>query len=217
MIYTLDILGTLAFAISGAFRAVKYELDLLGVLVLASVTGIAGGILRDVILGATPPTALVDHWYVLVCIIGGLAVFFAAPKIATRWDYVMLADAIGLSVFTAIGASKAELHDATHLTVVLMGMMTSCGGGIIRDLLVIEIPSILRSDFYASAALSGGVCFVLLGYLGIGEGTRFACTITVTLALRLLAMKYRLSLPRAKPLHASPSQIAKEKKNRRNK
>lgn len=211
MIYILDIFGTFVFAISGAFRAVKYELDLLGVLVLATVTGIAGGMLRDALLGATPPSALVDHWYIIACLSGGTAVFLAAPKIAKQWDYVMIADAIGLSVFAAIGAAKAETCNAIPITVVIMAMITSCGGGIIRDLLVTEIPTILKTDFYATAALSGGVVFVFLGYIGIINGPRVVCTIAVTFALRFVAMKYGLSLPRSKSLHKSPSQIAKEK------
>ncbi len=214
MLHTLDLFGTLAFAVSGAFRAVKYELNLLGVLTLATVTGIAGGIIRDAVLGATPPVALVDHWYLLVCAVGGVAVFFAAPKIATQWDYVMIADAIGLSVFTAIGASKAESCNAIPLTVVLMAMITSCGGGIVRDLLVMEIPSILKKDFYASAALCGGALFVLLDYLGMSNGVRIASTIAGTFALRVLAMRCGVFLPTVKALHASPSQIVRMRKRK---
>ena len=204
MLYILDIAGTFAFAISGAFRAVKYEFDLLGVLTLALVTGVAGGIARDVILGATPPTSLIDHWYVITCMAAGLCVFVAAPKIATQWDYVMIADAIGLSVFTVIGSSKAELYNATPLTIVFMAMLTSCGGGILRDILTKEIPSILTSDFYASAAILGGVSFVLLGYLGISDSLRSICTVAITLILRLLAMKYGFSLPIVGTLPRSP-------------
>lgn len=205
MIYLLDIFGTLAFAVSGAFHAVKYELDLLGVLSLATVTGIAGGIIRDTVLGATPPVALVDSSYIIICLIGGLAVFFAAPKIAKKWDYVMVADAIGLGVFAAIGASKADALGATPLTIIIMSMITSCGGGLVRDLLVTEIPSILKRDFYASAALCGGLVYVGLGYLSL-EGTfQTAATITVTLTLRALAMRYHLSLPKVSSLPTSPS------------
>ena len=216
MIYLLDIFGTFVFAISGAFRAVKYELDLLGVLVLATVTGIAGGILRDTVLGSTPPVALVDHWYIIACLSGGIAVFFTAPKIAKQWDYVMIADAIGLSVFAAIGAAKAELCNAIPITVIIMAMITSCGGGIIRDLLVTEIPSILKSDFYATAALTGGACFVFLGYTEMSNGPRIACTIAITFILRSVAMKYGLSLPLSKSLPTSPSKIAKEKQSWQN-
>jgi len=212
MMYVLDIFGTLAFAVSGAFRAVKYELNLLGVLTLATVTGIAGGIIRDTVLGSTPPVALLNHWYILTCIVGGVVVFFAAPKIATQWDYVMIADAVGLSVFTAIGADKAESCDAIPLTVMLMAMITSCGGGLVRDLLVTEIPSILKKDYYASAALCGGALFVILGCLGASNGVCIACTIGATFTLRVLAMRYGLSLPKVKSLDASPSRIARERK-----
>jgi uncharacterized membrane protein YeiH len=212
LIHILDICGTLAFAVSGAFRAVKHELDILGVLALATVTGIGGGILRDILLGSTPPDALVDYMYVLVCLAGGIIVFLAAPKIASRWDYVLTADAIGLSVFAAIGAAEAEQCGATPLTIVLMAMMTACGGGIIRDLLVMEIPVVLKSDFYATAALCGGACFVFLGWLGVNDGVRTGCTIVVTLLLRGLAMKYKLQLPRVKSLRASPSQLTQERR-----
>lgn len=215
MLYFLDIFGTLAFAVSGAFRAVKYELDLLGVLTLATVTGIAGGIIRDVVLGSTPPAGLVDPWYILICIAGGVVVFFAAPKVAGHWDNVMLADAVGLSVFTAIGASSAEQCGATPLTVILMAMISSCGGGVIRDLLVSEIPSVLKKDFYASAALCGGACYVLLGRVGLHQDLRIVYTILVTFAIRGVAMKYGLNLPRAKALNASPSQIAEDRKSKR--
>lgn len=212
MLYILDIFGTFAFAVSGAFRAVKYELDLVGVLTLATVTGIAGGIIRDTCLGATPPTALMDPLYVIVCVIGGIGVFFAAPKIAKRWDYVMIADAIGLSVFTAIGADKAETCSAIPLTIPLMAVITACGGGLVRDLLVTEIPSILNKDFYASASFIGGSLFMLLEYLDINHEIRIFLTIIATFALRILAMKYKISLPKVKALPSSPSQISKNNK-----
>jgi len=215
MIYFLDIFGTFAFAVSGAFRAVKYEFDLLGVLILALVTGLAGGITRDVILGATPPAAMIDYCYVLTCISGGMCVFLAAPKIAQQWDYVMIADAIGLSVFTVIGAGKAELYNSTPLTIIFMAMLTACGGGILRDILVKEIPSILKSDFYASAAIIGGACFVLLGYTGINDSYRLALTIAITFVLRITAMRYGISLPRVKSLKNSPSHITREKQQRK--
>lgn len=216
MMYALDLFGTLAFAISGAFSAVKHELDLLGVLTLASVTGIAGGIIRDTVLGKTPPAALLDPWYIIICILGGLAVFIAAPKIAKQWDHVMLADAIGLSVFTVIGASKAESCGTIALTVVLMGTITSCGGGLVRDLLVTEIPSILKRGFYATASLCGGALFATLGTIGCGKELRIVCTIVATFLLRALAIRYDLSLPTVKSLQASPSQLAQMRKHPKN-
>lgn len=215
MLYLFDIIGTFAFAVSGAFRAVKYELDLLGVLALALVTGVAGGVIRDVILGATPPTVFVDHWYAVTCVLAGVCVFFAAPKIATRWNWLMLADAVGLGVFAVIGASKAEVYHSTPFTVLFMAVLTACGGGILRDVLTKEIPSVLKSDFYASAAFVGGVTYVLLGYCDVvSADTRTVVTVIVTLVLRLLAMKYGIGLPKVRSLHMSPSQIARQRKKK---
>jgi uncharacterized membrane protein YeiH len=213
----LDLFGTFAFALSGAFRAVKYELDLLGVMVLAVATGIGGGIIRDLLLGSTPPAALVDQRYLLICLVGALLVFLTAPRIAARWDYVMAADAVGLSVFAAIGAAKAELFGAAPLTVVMLAAITASGGGVIRDLLVMEIPAALKSDFYATAALLGGVCFVVLGLLGVDDSLRVAATISVTLCLRIVAMRYGISLPRVKSLPLSPSQLTKARREERRK
>ncbi|MDF7823013.1 trimeric intracellular cation channel family protein [Pontiellaceae bacterium B12227] len=209
LIHILDIAGTFAFAVSGAFRAVKYEMDILGIAVLAMATGVGGGMIRDLLLGATPPAALTDTGYILICLAGAAAVFFAAPKIARRWDVLMAADAVGLSVFAAIGATKAEAHGAVPLTIAMMAMITACGGGVIRDLLSREIPAILTTGFYASAALLGGFMFVLLGTFDLSEGLRVFITIGFTLLTRIIALKFKLNLPRVKSLHASPSEIAR--------
>lgn len=212
LIHALDLVGTLAFAISGAFRAVKYELDILGVMVLAVATGVGGGIIRDILLGIAPPAALRNELYLLICICGALAVFLAAPKIAARWDFVMLTDAVGLGVFTAIGAAQAELSGAGIFTIMIMSALTACGGGVIRDLLVREIPAILTSDFYATASLIGGACFVALHPFGWTSDVRLSCALLVTLCLRLVAMRYGISLPRVKRLPASPSQLTELRK-----
>jgi uncharacterized membrane protein YeiH len=209
LIHILDIAGTFAFAVSGAFRAVKYEMDILGIAVLAMATGVGGGMIRDLLLGATPPAALTDQSYILICLAGAAAVFLAAPKIARRWDYLMAADAIGLSVFAAIGAIKAEAHGAVPLTIAMMAMITACGGGVIRDLLSREIPAILTTGFYASAALLGGFMFVLLGAFDVPESPRVFLTIGFTLLTRIAALKFKINLPRVKSLHASPSEIAR--------
>jgi uncharacterized membrane protein YeiH len=214
LIYILDLAGTFAFAVSGAFRAVKYEMDILGISVLAMATGIGGGMMRDIMLGSNPPAALTDQSYMLICLAGAATVFFAAPKIARRWDYLMAADAVGLSVFAAIGATKAELYGAVPLTVAMMAMITACGGGVIRDLLSRELPAILTTGFYASAALLGGFMYVLLGVLDVPEDLRVVLTIAFTLLTRLVALKLKLNLPRVKALHASPSEIARAHRSR---
>ena len=207
MLYIIDIFGTFVFAVSGAFRAMKYELDILGVLVLSVATGVGGGIIRDVLIGYTPPAVLRDETYILICCAGGLLVFLAARKIAYRWDYVMLADALGLGVFAAIGAAKASQYGLGFIGIIIMAAMTATGGGVIRDVLVREIPAVLKTDFYAMAAMIGGACYVLAGNLGYGDNIRLLCAAAATLFLRLMAMKFRISLPKMKSLSLSPSEL----------
>jgi uncharacterized membrane protein YeiH len=214
MIYVLDIFGTFVFAVSGAFRAARHRLDLLGVLVLAIATGVGGGIVRDLTLGATPPAAFQDETYLVVCLLGGLVVFFAANKIAPHWDAVMAADAVGLSVFAAIGAAKAEQYGLGAIGVMMMAAVTATGGGVIRDMLVNQIPAVLRADFYATAALLGGACYVTAGHLGAGQGTQLLAAGVVTFVLRVLAMKYGISLPKMHNLPASPSKLTSLRKTK---
>ena len=214
MIYVLDILGTFVFAVSGAFRALRHELDLLGVLVLAIATGVGGGIVRDLTLGSTPPAVFQDENYLIACVLGGLAVFFAGRRIAPHWDRVMAADAVGLSVFAAIGAAKAHAYGLGGIGVIMMAAITATGGGVIRDVLVREIPAVLRADFYATAALLGGASFAIAGRLGAGQGTQLFCAIVVTFCLRVLAMKYGISLPKVRKLPASPSELTQQRKAR---
>jgi len=207
LLYVLDIIGTLVFAISGAFRAVKYELDILGVLVLSVATGVGGGCIRDLILGATPPAAFQNETYLLTCIAGGLLVFIASRKIARRWDCVMFADAIGLGVFAAIGAAKASSCGLGVVGVLMMAGVTATGGGVIRDILVVEIPAVLRVDFYATAAICGGAAFLGAGAIGLTGGAQLACAVVTTCGLRFLAMRFGISLPKIKSLPVSPSKL----------
>ena len=218
MLLILDLFGTLAFAISGAFRAVRYEMDILGVIALSIATGIGGGLVRDLLLGQTPPLALVNESYIIICTLGALLVFIAAPKIAKRWDYVLAADAVGLAVFCAIGAAQADRLGAVPMTIVIMSILTACGGGVIRDLLVNEIPSIFTHDLYASAALLGELIYVLLGNFGINSEIQIAATVSSALLLRTLALKYGLGLPSVRSLPASPSTLTKRyRKDQRSK
>ena len=136
----IDLLGTLAFAFTGAFRAVKHELDWLGVIVLATMAGVGGGVIRDLLLGATPPVALRQPMYIGVCILGAVLTIVAKRRIVPQWDWVMLADALGLGFFAAVGAAQAEQAGANPMTIVLLAGLTAVGGGVIRDVLVCEIP-----------------------------------------------------------------------------
>jgi uncharacterized membrane protein YeiH len=212
ILQSLDLLGTLAFAISGAFRAVKHELDWLGLAVLAIATGVGGGMLRDVLLGSTPPAALKDETYLLVCLLGGGIALLGKRHIAQHWDLVMIADALGLGVFAAIGAAKADAIHAGPLTVICMAALTATGGGVLRDLLVTEIPAVLKSDFYATAALIGGALFWLAGRAQLPMGWRLVLAIVATTVLRLLAMRHKMQLPKVASLPASPSMLTKKRR-----
>lgn len=209
ILFAFDLFGTFAFAVSGAFKAVKYELDLLGLLVLATMTGIGGGVVRDVLCGDLPPVSLRNEIYFLVCIAGGLAVFFSAPKIARRWDLVMLADAIGLGVFAGIGGIKGAEQGFGFIGIILLGTITATGGGVVRDMLVGEIPMVLRSDFYATAVIIGCALLAALKWLGAGRPVMLLACIILTIVSRLLAMRYDISLPRVKSLPESPTAMTR--------
>lgn len=209
-----DLFGTFFFAVSGAFRAVKYEFDLLGVLVLSIAVGVGGGIMRDVMLGIHPPAALSGDVYLGVCILGGLTVFFFAPKIAVRWSGVMLADAIGLGVFAAIGASKGAAHGLGVTGMILCGTISAVGGGVVRDLLSRETPAILTSDFYATTAILGSAAYWALTQLHVPFGVTFIAAALLTTATRLAAMHYRLELPHVRHLPDSPSRLAQLRKEK---
>ena len=217
IIYCMDILATFVFALSGAFRAVKHELDLLGLLVLATATGVGGGILRDLVCGDTPPMAFKNETYLLVCLLAGFLVFLTAPWIARRWNMVMIADAIGLGLFSAIGAQKAMSLGFGPLGVMFSGAVTATGGGIIRDILVRRIPDVIQEDFYATAAILGGAVFYCAARCGLPELQAFAVSLIFTIALRFIAMYMGLKLPKVRRLPASPSTLTRDRKRRHRK
>ncbi len=200
--FALDLFGTLIFAITGAFRAVKHELDILGVLVLSVFTGVGGGILRDVILGAYPPAVFTNEIYFFLCIGGGLLVFFTASHIARWWNLVKIFDAVGLGVFAALGALKGYEYGLGPIGVIMMGTMTAVGGGVIRDILVSEIPAVLATDFYATAAALGALALWACQVAGLDSGVSMIVAAALTIVLRLLAMKFQVHLPRARKFTA---------------
>lgn len=198
ILYVFDLCGTFVFALAGGFRAVRHELDLLGVMVLAVATGVGGGLIRDVLLGATPPAAFQDERYLIVCLLGGTAVFLAAPKVAKGWNLVMVADALGLGVFAAIGAAKADVYGLGPLGVMMMAALTATGGGAVRDVLVNEVPAVVRHDFYATAALLGGAAYLGAAALALGAPWPLLAATVTTTGLRAFAMMKKLHLPRAR-------------------
>ncbi len=207
MFELLDLFGTFIFGLSGAFRAVKYELDILGVLILAIVTGVGGGLARDALMGATPAAALQNENYLIVSIVAGLLVFFWANYLARQWRKIIVSDALGLGVFTAIGVSKALDYGLGPVGAIMMGTITATGGGVIRDIIVKELPAIVKYDFYATASIIGGIGFIVARKFGASPVIEIAIAIVLTAGLRIIAMKYKLSLPRVKRLPKSPSKL----------
>jgi len=197
VLYILDIIGTFVFAISGGLKAAKYKLDLLGFIVLGIATGVGGGLIRDLVLGDVPPAVFKDELYLVVCIIGGLVAFFAANHIAPRWREMLIADGIGLGVFAAIGAAKASAVGLGPIGIICMAGLTATGGGVIRDILVREVPAVIGRGFYATAALAGGLCYVLVEHLEIIEPVHLLITAVFTSGLRLFAAYKKFSLPTA--------------------
>lgn len=198
LLMILDILGTFAFAISGAEKAVRYRLDWLGLIVLATVTGIGGGIMRDVMLGATPPAALTNPIYIPICFVGAFFYLAMRKRIRKIRTLILVADALGLGFFTAVGAAKASAMAAGPYSIILFAAITAAGGGLIRDLLVSEIPQVLKSDFYATAALIGGILFYALDFSNLGSTPQILITTAFTFALRLFVMRKKIQLPKTR-------------------
>ena len=194
----LDYFGTVAFAITGAFKAIEQKADIVGVIILASVTGLAGGLIRDVIFGQYPPTALSNPMYLILCFITGFSIFFLYPRLKKHWNIFLKCDAIGLGVFTVIGASIAySIFGPNLLLVSVGGLITATGGGILRDVLVNEIPLVLVRELYASASFIGVVVFFVLILVSDPVLAAISGIITAT-GLRLIAIKYEWNLPKVK-------------------
>ena len=160
MLLLFDLAGTFVFALSGALAGVKRRLDLFGVLVLAFAAANAGGILRDVLIGAVPPAAISDWRYLAVSLAAGIVTFYFSSVIVRVWNPVLLFDAAGLALFAVSGAQKALNAGLDPVMATVLGMVTGIGGGMVRDLLLTEIPTVLRSEFYAVAALAGAAVTV---------------------------------------------------------
>jgi uncharacterized membrane protein YeiH len=155
LVLTLDLLGTFVFALSGAVAGVRRRLDLFGILVLSFVAANSGGIVRDLLIGATPPAAIADWRYLAVSLLAGVLIFFWYPSIKRLRSPVLIFDAAGLALFCVAGAQKALVFGLEPVMAALLGMLTGVGGGVARDVLLSEIPAVLRSDVYAVAALAG--------------------------------------------------------------
>jgi uncharacterized membrane protein YeiH len=194
----LDLAGTFVFALSGALVAVRKNLDIFAVLVLGGVTGLGGGFIRDVLIGATPPAALADWRYLLVPIAAGLLTFVAHPTIGRLERVVTVLDAFGLALFCVTGALKAVDYGLDPMPAALMGMVTGIGGGMIRDVLAGSVPLIFQGVLYASPALAGAAVAVVLDRTDLPLFVVASAGFATCLGWRLLAMVrgWRAPLPR---------------------
>ena len=193
----LDLGGTFVFAISGAVAAVRRRMDTFGLMVLAFAAGNAGGITRDLLLGAAPPAAIANWSYIAVSIAAGSLVFLAWPWVERLAHPVLWMDAVGLAFFAVAGASKALAFGVGPVAAVLLGVLTGVGGGMLRDVLAGEIPVVLRADFYASAALVGAVLVVAGTLLGLPVALASVAGGLLCFFLRAMAILYRWHLPNA--------------------
>ncbi len=192
---TLDLGGTFVFALSGAMAAVKHRLDIFGVLVLSFAAGNAGGITRDVLIGAIPPVAINDWRYVAVCVLAGVITFFWDSIVNRLHGSVLMFDAIGLALFAVTGSSKALAFHLGPVAAMLLGMLTGIGGGMLRDILVVEIPTVLRADLYAVAALAGAAVVVIGNALHLPSAVGMSVGAILCFGLRFMAIRHGWKLP----------------------
>ncbi|MDI9428414.1 MAG: trimeric intracellular cation channel family protein [Spirochaetota bacterium] len=195
LIYLFDLFGTCIFAITGAVKGVRCRLDILGVVVFAATVGTGGGMLRDMLIGATQVAAFTNSWYIIICVVTGLVVFFTAPKFVGRWRVILYADSLGLGVFTAIGVAKGALYGIGAVGQLLCGVFSAVGGGVVRDVLSRSVPTVLTGDFYATASLIGGVVYLLLNLTPLNTLAKFLIVTFLVFFIRVVAIKYNFQLP----------------------
>jgi len=193
----LDYLGTAAFAVTGALRAMSKRLDLMGAVVLAVVTALGGGMMRDALIGHHPPAAFVNQSYLLIAVMIGILTFFWGRHIKEQESWLIALDAIGLGVFTLVGASIAHEAGLSAFGILFIAMLTATGGGVLRAMMVAEIPFILNKEIYASASLIGALCYLALTYIEASNFWIFLVVMMITTGVRLIAWRYQMQLPRA--------------------
>jgi uncharacterized membrane protein YeiH len=201
LLVVFDLAGTFVFALSGGMDGVKHRLDLFGVLVLSFAAGNSGGIARDLLIGAVPPGAISDWRYIAVSIVAGLIAFCWSRVIHALRSPVMMFDAGGLALFAVAGTGKALAFHANPVAAVLLGMLTGIGGGIVRDVLVREIPTVLRTELYAVAALIGATVMVLGRMFHLPLYSAAIAGSVLCFVVRYMAIRRAWQLPVARSAH----------------
>lgn len=197
----LDLGGTFVFALSGAAAGIRRRLDIFGVLVLSFVAANFGGITRDILIGAVPPVAIQDWRYVAVSVLAGIIAFLWYPVIERLRSPVLVLDAAGLALFAIVGTSKALAFHLGPVTAPLLGMLSGIGGGLVRDMLVSEVPTVFRAEIYAVAALAGAVVVVGGHLLRLPAAPVAILGATLCFALRMVSIRRGWGLPIANHSH----------------
>jgi uncharacterized membrane protein YeiH len=194
MFHLLDIIGTMAFAMSGALTAMSKKLDPFGVFIIAFVTAVGGGTLRDVMIGRTPVGWMQDPTYVYVIVWGFVLAIIFRKKLDRLRTSLALFDTIGLGVFTLIGIQKGIDYNLHPIICIALGTMTACFGGVTRDILCVEIPVIFRREVYATICIIGGIVFFALRKMNVENDVLYLATSSIIIIIRLMAVKYKWHL-----------------------
>ena len=202
-----DVFGTFVFALSGAAKAIKKNMDFLGVIVFSITVGCAGGMIRDVLIGAVPVAVYQNSVYMAVAFVAGLVMFLIGENVSIEAfpNHIVFLDAIGLGFFTALGCEKAASYSIIPVGIIFSGVVSAVGGGVLRDIFAKEVPMVFTSDFYASASILGALLYLLLRYLGVDSSINIWVTAFFTIAARVLGYKLHLSLPVAHQGHHGTS------------
>ncbi|WP_299892097.1 trimeric intracellular cation channel family protein [uncultured Lacinutrix sp.] len=195
MFYTIDILGTIAFSISGVLVALNKKMDAFGILIIAFVTAVGGGTLRDVLIGETPVSWMKDMTFVYVIMASTIAAVVFKSKIDYLRKSLFLFDTIGIGLYTVVGVEKGISAGLHPIICIALGTMSACFGGVIRDILCNEIPVIFRKEIYATACIFGGISYFLINKLPIQGDFVFIIAGLVVIITRILAVKFKLRLP----------------------
>jgi uncharacterized membrane protein YeiH len=198
LVLTLDLVGTFVFALSGAAAGVKRRLDFFGVLVLSFAAANSGGIVRDLLIGATPPAAISDWRYLAASLVAGVLMFFWYPSMDQLRNPVLMFDGAGLALFCVSGAQKALAFGLDPVMAALLGMLTGIGGGMARDVLLSDVPVVLRSDIYAIAALAGATVVVIGDAFQLPSAAATCAGAALCFGLRLAAIRHGWHLPVAR-------------------
>ncbi|CAL2075506.1 trimeric intracellular cation channel family protein [Tenacibaculum sp. 190524A02b] len=198
IIYAIDIAGTFAFAISGALVALKKDFDVFGVIIIAFVTAVGGGMLRDILINAHPINWIGDINYIWTILLAVVCTFLFKSKIEPLRKTMFLFDTVGISVFTLLGLQKGLNYELPTVVALVMGMVSAVFGGVIRDVLTRKVPLIFKKEIYASACLAGGIVYLLLGKINVNEDVQFIISAAVIVVIRTLAVVNEYEFPKVK-------------------